>query len=168
QNASAAGARLVEVAPYRPREGQNELRNLGEIVPETVAVDRRLAKTGAERIVVRAQAIKQRPEVVELREIADADRAATHLVLVSGADAAACCPDLARSARVLAQPVEVAVDRQDQGAIVGDHQDVGADVDALLTDALHLIAKGPGVEHDAIADHRRRAADDAAWQQRQL
>ena len=77
-------------------------------------------------------------EIAELGEVADADRAAADLVLVSGADAAARRADLAGARCVLAQRVEVAVDRQDQRAGFGDHQDVGRDLDALLAHPLDL------------------------------
>ena len=94
---------------------------------QPLAVDRRLAEAGAQRVVVRAQAVEQRAELVELGEVADADRAAADLVLVGRADAAARRADLARARRILAQRVEVAVDRQDQRAGLGDHQHVGRD-----------------------------------------
>ena len=67
------------------------------------AVDRRLAEAGAERVVVRAQAVELRADVVEAGEVADADRAAADLVLIGRADAAAGGADLARAAGVLAQ-----------------------------------------------------------------
>ena len=94
---------------------------------QPLAVDRRLAEAGAERVVVRAQAVEQRVELVEMGEVADADRAAADLVLIGRADAAPRGADLARADGVLAQRVEVAVDRQDQRAGLGDHQHVGRD-----------------------------------------
>ena len=135
---------------------------------QPLAVDRRLAEAGAKRVVVRAQAVEQRPEIVELGEVADADRAAADLVLIGRADAAPGGADLARADGVLAQRVEVAVDRQDQRAGLGDHQHVRRDLDALLAHPLDLGLQRPRIEHHAVADHRRRAADDARWQQRQL
>ena len=60
-------------------------------------------------------------EIVELGEVADADRAAADLVLIGGADAAAGGADLAGARCILAQRVEVAMDRQDQGTGLGDH-----------------------------------------------
>ena len=93
---------------------------------QPLAVDRRLAEAGAQRVVMRAQAVEQRPQVVELGEVADADRAAADLVLVGRADAAPRGADLAGARGVLAQRVEVAVDRQDQRAGLGDHQHVRA------------------------------------------
>ena len=43
-----------------------------------------------------------------------------------------------------------------------------ADGDALPRQRLDLRLQRPGVEHDAVADHRERAAHDARGQQRQL
>ena len=44
----------------------------------------------------------------------------------------------------------------------------GVTVIPCARDLLDLGLQRPGVEHHAIADHRRRAADDAARQQRQF
>ena len=41
-------------------EGQDEVGDFGEVVVQPLAVDRRLAEAGAERVVVRAQAVEQR------------------------------------------------------------------------------------------------------------
>ena len=118
--------------------------------------------------MVRAKPVEQRFEIVEVGEVADADRAAPDLVLIGRADAAPRRADLARAAGVLAQRVEVAVDGQDQGAGLGDHQHVGRDDHALRGQFLDLGLQRPRVEHNAIADDRRRAADDPRWQQRKL
>ena len=48
------------------------------------------------------------------------------------------------------------------------HQDFGSDLHALRLDALDLSLQCPGIEDDAVADHRRRAGDDARRQQRKL
>ena len=93
---------------------------------QPLAVDRLAPEAGAEMVVVGAEAVEQRVELVEMREVADADRAAADLVLIGGADAAPRRADLARARRILAQRVEVAVDRQDQRAGLGDHQHVAA------------------------------------------
>ena len=77
--------------------------------------------------MVGAQAVEQRIELVEVREVADADGAATDLVFIGGADAAPGGADLARAAGIFAQGVEVAVDGQDQRAGLGDAQHVGLD-----------------------------------------
>ncbi len=115
-----------------------------------------------------AKTVEQRIELAEVGEVADADGAAADLVLIGRTDAAAGRADLAGAARILAQGVEIAVDGQDQRAGLGQHQDFGRDLHALLADALDFGLQRPGIEHDAIADHRRRAGDDARRQQRQL
>ena len=80
---------------------------------------------------MRAQAIDLRPELVEMREIADADRAPADLVLVRRADPAPrgadLLPRIALLQRILAQRVEVAVERQDQRRGLGDVEHVGRD-----------------------------------------
>ena len=62
QDPFAALVRLVEVAPDRPCEGQDEVGDLGEVVAQTLAVDRRLAEPGPERVMMRAEAVEQRIE----------------------------------------------------------------------------------------------------------
>ena len=106
--------------------------------------------------------------IVEPGEVADADRAAADLVLVGGADAAPRGADLARARGVLAQRVEVAVDREDQRAGLGDHQHLGRHLDAHLAHPLDLGLERPRVEHHAVADHRGRAANDARRKEREL
>ena len=58
-----------------------------------------------------AEAVELRAELAEMGEVADPDRAAADLVLISRADAAPGGADLAGAARILAQRVEIAVDR---------------------------------------------------------
>ena len=52
--------------------------------------------------------------------------------------------------------------------LIGDAEHVGGHGDAHLAHALDLGLQGPRVEHHAVADHRRRAAHDAARQQGQF
>ena len=132
------------------------------------AVDRRLAEAGAQRVVMGAEAVELRAELAEMGEVADPDRAAADLVLIGRADAAPGGADLALAAGVLAQRVEIAVEGQDERAGVGDLQRVRRDRDALLGQLLDLVLQRPGIEHDAVADHRQRAADDARGEQRQF
>ena len=58
--------------------------------------------------------------------------------------------------------------RQDQRAKLADLQVGGRDLDAMIAQLLDLDLEVPGVEDDAVADHRQRAADDAAGQQAEL
>ena len=107
-------------------------------------------------------------ERAEMGEVADPDRAAADLVLIGRADAAPGGADLAGARRILAQRVEIAVEGEDQRAGVGDLQRLRGDRDALAGQLLDLGLERPGIEHDAVADHRERAADDARGQQREL
>ncbi len=118
--------------------------------------------------MVRAQAVELRFEIVEMGQVAHPDRPAADLVLVSRADAAPGGADLALARRRLAPHVEVAVDRQDQRAIVGDAEVVRGDRDALPLEPLDLVLERPGIEHHAVADQAQRAGNDAAGQQREL
>src|SRR5690606_28202040 len=98
-----------------------------QLVEQRGAVDRRLAEAGAQGVMVRAEPVEQRLELVQVREVADADRAAADLVLVGWADAAPGGADLALARGALAQAVEVAMQRQDQRAVVGDREVLGGD-----------------------------------------
>ena len=103
-----------------------------------------------------------------MRKIADADRTAPGLVLIRRPDAAAGRADLAGAAGVLAQAIEVAVERQDQRAGIGDPQRLGGRDDALRTQPRDFVLQRPRIEHHAVADEGRRPADDARRQQRQI
>ena len=102
QDPLAVAAGLVEIPPDGAGEGQNEVRDVGQVGAEALAVDRRLAEAGAKRVVMGAQAVELRAELAEMGEIADPDRAAPDLVLIGGADAATRRSDLAGAAGVLA------------------------------------------------------------------
>ena len=60
------------------------------------------------------------PSVVRLRKILHADGAAPDLVLVGRPDAASGGADFGGARRLLANAVELAVQRQDQDRILGD------------------------------------------------
>ena len=55
QDALAGSQSVVEIAPHRPREGQHEIGDFGQVVKQPFAVDRRLVEAGAKRVVVRTQ-----------------------------------------------------------------------------------------------------------------
>ena len=144
QDAAAARPRLVERLPHRPREGKHGIRRSRRgRASSALAVDRRLAEAGAQRIVMRAEAVELRAELAEMGEVADADRAAADLVLIGRADAAPRRADLARARGILAQRVEVAVEGQDQRAGVGDLERLRRDRDALLAEPSDLVPAAP-------------------------
>ena len=71
------------------------------------------------------------------------------------------CPEFPASSAI-------AVERQDQRRGLGDVEQFGRDLDALLGDAGDLVAEVPGVEHHAVADDAERPADDARREQSEL
>ena len=98
------------------------------------------AKTTAQRIVMSQQTVDLGGQRIEIGEIHDADGAAADLVLIGRADAATGRADLgaAVGSRILADTVELAVERQDQRSIVGDAQVFRRNGDALLVELLDL------------------------------
>ena len=118
--------------------------------------------------MVGEQPVELRPHRIEMGEVADPERPPPGLVLVRRTDAAPRRADLARPARVLAQPVEVAVKRQDQWAELADLEVGRRDLDPLTTQLFDFRLEVPRVEDDAVADDRQRAANDAARQQAEL
>ena len=164
QDALAARARLAERLPHRAGELEDEIGDLGEVVDQPLAIDRRFAEACTQRIVVRGQPVELGFEMVEMGKVANTDRAPADLVLVCRADAAQRRADLARAAGGFAQSVEIAVERQDQRAIVGDVQRLGRNRYALAAQFLDLGLERPRIEDDAVADDARRAAHDARRQ----
>jgi hypothetical protein len=82
QDALAGGAQRVEPLPHILGEGQDVRRHREQILGELRRVDRRLAESLAQRIVVRQQGRDLGRQHVGLAEVADADGAAADLVLV--------------------------------------------------------------------------------------
>ncbi len=165
----ALAALVGEHLPDRRGIGQHLGRHLGELGAEGGAVDRVGAEAAAERVVVGEQAVEAGLQRRGVAEVGDADRAAADLVLVGRADAAAGGADLGDAGRLLAHPVEVLVQRQDEGGVLGDHQAFGRDRHPLLAQLVDLGDQRPGVEDDAVADDAELAgADDAGRQERQL
>jgi hypothetical protein len=100
-------------------------------------------------------------------EVGDADGAAAYLVLIGRTDAAPGGADLL-GRRGLARLVEVAVQRQDQAGVVGQHQQVRRDRDALPAQLGDLFQEVPGIDDDPVADDGQLALHHAGRQQRQL
>ena len=76
--------------------------------------DLRLAEPAAQRVVVHEDAVDLGPERGQVAQILHADGAPADLVLVGGPDAAAGGADLVGAGGVLADDVELAVQRQDE------------------------------------------------------
>ncbi len=114
-------------------------------------------------------AVDLRAQRVEVLEILHADGASAHLVLVGRADAPPGRADLALARRSFAHDVEFAVQRQDQGRVLGDAQVLRADRHALLPQPLDLVGQRPRIDHHAVADHAELAfTHHARRQQRKL
>ena len=64
EDPAAALARFVQSDPDRPRELQDEVGDFAEFALESVAVDRLLAETGSQRVVMRAQPVELRSELL--------------------------------------------------------------------------------------------------------
>ena len=89
-----------------------------------------------------------------MRQITNAYRAATDLVFIGRANAPACCTDLARTSGGFAQPIQIAVDWQDQRAIVCNRKVFGVDSNALPFKLFNLALQMPRIEDHAIANNR--------------
>ena len=119
--------------------------------------------------MVREEPVEARLERRLVAEVGDADRAPADLVLVGRADAAAGGADPGGAGRLLAHPVEVLVQRQDEGRVLGDHQVLRADRHPLPPQLLDLAEERPGVEHHPVADDAELARPhDARGKEREL
>ena len=113
---------------------------------------------------MRAEPVDLRGEGVKMCQITDADGAATDFVFVSGADPAPRRADL-EGRCIFAQAIEVAVERKDQRAGFGNVEVFGGDRHALSGEFRDFIAEMPRIEHDTIADNRKRPTHNATGQQ---
>ena len=105
----------------------------------------------------------------QVLEVHHPDGAPADLVLIGRTDAALGSADAALACGSLAQRIELAVERQDQGRVLGDTQIVARDTHTKFLDLGDLLGKRPGVDHHAVADHRELAlAHHAGGEQRQL
>ncbi len=168
QDARAGLADFLQALPDGLRIFEHIVGDFGEVGDQLLAVDRRLAETGAQRIVVRGQAVELRVELVEVRKVADADRTAADLVLIGGADAAPGGADLA-----CARGVSRSASRSRWNGRISAQLSAIAKFSGLMATPWprsfgDLVAQRPRVEDDAVADDRERAGDDARGKQRQL
>jgi hypothetical protein len=106
-------------------------------------------------------------ERLGVRQIADADAAASHLVLVGRTDPARRRADAPLAAPRFAEEIEVAVIRQDEVRLVADDEAI-ADADAGLRDLVDLGEQRLRIDDDAVADDAGDAVmQDAGRQQPQ-
>ena len=171
QNALALAAPFVEQRPDRVHVGQHLRRHGGQVRRSSVRGSNSAhAKTAAQRIVVRQQAIDLAVEHLQVGEIHQADGAPADLVFVGRADAAAGGADGALAAMAFSRATSSSLmQRQDQRRVLGDAQIFGRDGDALLFELGDLVEQRVRVEHDAIADDRELARPHhARGQERQF
>jgi hypothetical protein len=169
QDALAATAQPVEALPHVLGERQDPGCDLLQVLQQAVARHRLLAQPLAQRVVVRQQGVDLARQGLGFPQVADPDGAAADLVLVGRPDTAARGADADHTRYILAPAVEVAVQRQDQHGMVGNPQGVGRDLDVLLFQTRDLGDEMPGIDHDAVADHRQLARPHhARGQQGQL
>ena len=129
-----------------------------------------LAEPAAQGIVMHKQPLDLFRQRVEVGEVDQADGAAADLVLVGRADPAAGRADLgARCGGLLAQEVELAMQRQDERHVVGDPKRFRRDDDPLAFQLVDLGDQRMRIEHHAIADDRELSRPHhAGGQQAQL
>ena len=118
--------------------------------------------------MVRQQPLDLGQQRVRFGEVDQADGTAADLVLVRRADAALGGADPDGRVGVLAQAVELAVDRQDQRRGLGDPEDFGGDRHPLPAQFGQFGDQMVRIDDDAVADQRQLAANHARRQQAQL
>ena len=91
-------------------------------------------------------------EHLRLEEIAHADPAASHLVLVAGSDAAPGGPDLLAAALLLAAQVDPLVVREDDVGVLAHHQLLRLDQEAAALEDVDLLGERLGIDDHAVAD----------------
>ena len=103
-------AHLVQPLPHWLRIFENEWRNFLKVSNQAGTVYGRFAKTGAQRIMVRAQTVQLRIKRIQMRKIAHANGAAADLIFISRANTAASRTDLARTGGGFAQAIQITMD----------------------------------------------------------
>ena len=150
-------------------KGSTLRRDRREIVVDRLAGDLGQADAAAQRVVMRQQPVDLGAERRQVGQIHEADGAAADLVLVGRADAALGGADAGRELPILADRLELAMQRQDQRRVLGDAQIVRRHRDALFPERGDLVEQRLRIDHHAVADDRQlAAAHHAGRQQRQL
>ena len=153
QNAFAGASFGVKDLEGRGHERQNFRRDREEFLANCGGARQRQAQAAAQGNMVREQAIDLVVQCVWIVEVHQADRASRDLVLVSWADAALGRADLGSGdASRLAMRVEFAMQRQNQGDVLGDLEVGGRHFDALGAQLPDLFHEMVGIKDDAVAD----------------
>ena len=122
---------LIQHAPCLLRVRQHLRRDFEQRVAQRHRVDLFQFEPAPQRIVVRQQAADFPVERFGIAQIAHADRAASDLVFIRGADAATRRADTPRAGGAFAGDVQFRVQRQDETGVVRQHQPVRRNGDAL-------------------------------------
>ena len=109
---------------------------------------------------MREQTIDLPIERIGFGEIVDTQSAASDLVFICGSDAPTGRSDLGVG-RIFTSDVEIAMQRQDEAGVVGEHQTLRRDEHALTAQALDFLGEHPGIDDHAIADDGELALDKA-------
>ena len=160
---------LVEQLPDRLGIGQNLRRDLQQFGLQRRAIRLRQVEADAQRTVMGQQPLDFHVQRGRVSKVRHPDGAAANPVLIGWADAALGGADLGRAEGPFPRRVDILVPGQDQRGVVGQHQALRGDLDALRADAFDLGQEVPGIDHHAVADDRQLAAPhQAGGQQRQL
>ena len=142
-------------------------RNFVQLRQQRVAVDRFNPKAFAQGIMVLQSAIDARLEGCRIGQISHANRPAANFVLIGRANTATSGADLGSLAcRFFACAIKLSVNWQDERCILGDHQRLGRDINALFAYRFNFLRQMPWIENDAISDHAQLAAPHHARRQR--
>ena len=167
QHALAGLARRVQLAPGRTDIGRDTGRDAVQRRQQRARIHFRRAKTLAQHIVVRQQALDLAGQRRRILQVDGADGAPSHLVFIGRADAALCGAQLL-AGRFLAQRIQFAVQRQHQHRVFRQDQDVGCHRKPRRAGLCDFLQQRPGIDHHAIADDAALALHHARRQQRQL
>ncbi len=139
QNALALAPLLVEQRPHRVDIRQHARRDFLKLPLHGIDADLRHAQPAAQRVVVRQQPLDLAPERARVGKVHDTDRAPTHLVLVGRADAATRGAHAGQCTAGFTNGVELLVQWQDQGRVLGDTQALRRDLDPLLLEPVNFL-----------------------------
>ena len=164
QDACTGAALVVQDLPDAIHVGKNLIRNRGQFFHDGVVRHFGMAEPAAQRIVMGQQPVHLRRQRIEAGKVHDTNGATPDLVLIGRPDASARRADLGSRARcrILAESIELAVQRKDKRGVLGDLQPVRRNIHALRPQLADFRDKGMRVEDDTIADDRQLAvAHDA-------
>src|SRR5690606_32859862 len=152
QYAVAAFARFVEALPHRLGILQHGIGNLAQVGEQAFPVNRLYPETGAQRVMMRAKPVKLRSQIVQMGQIAHADRTAAHFIFIGWTNAAPRRANLAFAAGIFTHGVQIAVDGKDQRAVFGNTEIIRIDDNALPAQFFNLVTQMPRVQHYAVTD----------------